>query len=169
MNNTNNLCNLIDGETIRIAITALTGLLGTLLGGLINYFMTKGQMDKELKLERTKYENECKLKKEAEKQDIFERKKILYAEYIEVAVRYATTKDNLEDLKKKTIDILLIGSNEVSKAVSNYFTDINDEINRDFPSIKHDKHINNILNAIRNEISEEADVIYIHLVDNDKL
>lgn len=163
------IATFIDGETIKIVITGLTGLLGTLVGGYLNYLMTISQMKKEESLEKLKYDNERKAKEEEDKEKSINKRKRLYTEYIDVAVAYASKKDNIEELRKKTIDIILQGGDEVAEAVSAYYTDINDEINRDieFAIVKHDEHINNIINSIRKEISEEPDTIYVHLVDND--
>ena len=171
MISTNDTCvTLLDGETLRILITALTGLCGTLIGGLINYFMTKGQMKKELVLEEKKYYHEYRMKEDAEKKVVLEEKKKIYKEYIDVAIKYAAKRDNLEELRKKTIEVVLIGSGKVSKTVSEYYSDINDELNREpeLALVKHDEHINRIINAIRKDIMEGPDEIYVHLVDNDK-
>ena len=171
MISTNDTCvTLLDGETLRILITAVTGLCGTLIGGLINYFMTKGQMKKELALEEKKYYHEYRMKGDAEKKVVLEQKKKIYKEYVDAAIKYAEKKDNLEELRKKTIEVVLIGSDKVSKAVSEYYSDINDELNSEleFALVMHDEYINRIINAIRTDIMKDSDEIYVHLVDNDK-
>lgn len=160
----------LDGETIRIIVTAVVGLLGTLIGGILNYIITNGRIKKELQLEKMKYDNEREDKENEKKEVMLQEKKKVYSEYIDVAIRYAAKKDNIDDLRNKTLEVVLVGTEKVAKVVSAYYTEINDEINKDleFSSVRHDIHINSIINAIRKEIYEESDDIYVHLVDNDK-
>lgn len=161
---------MIDSETIRIIITGCIGLLGTFVGGFLNCLMTNSQVKKEESLEKLKYENDRKIKEEAEKKESIEKRKKLYSEYIDVATSYASKKDNIDELRKKTIDVILQGGEDVVKAVSKYYSDINDELNRmpEFASIKYDENINKVINAVRKEILGVEDDIYVHLVDNDR-
>lgn len=42
----------LDGETIRIIVTACVGLLGTLIGGILNYIVTNGKIKKRVAIGR---------------------------------------------------------------------------------------------------------------------
>ena len=161
----------LDGETIRIIVTACVGLLGTLIGGILNYIVTNGKMKKELQLEEMKYNNDRESKEDEKKEAFSQKKKKLYFAYLDAAIRYATQKDNIDDLRNKTLEVVLVGSEGVAKVVSAYYTEINDEINREeeFSLVRHDDYVNKIINAIRKDICKESDDIYVHLVDNDKL
>lgn len=164
-----NSANLFDAETIRLLITALSGFLGVIAGGVINYFITRGQSDKELKLQKQKFDNENQKQEKADIKQKLEDRNKMYVAYIEEAMRYADKKDNIEAFQKITVEVVLNGSNSVVIAVSRYFNEISDSFNimANIP-INHDKHVTNIINSIRKELSSSDKEIDIHLVYNDR-
>lgn len=164
-----NSVNLIDAETIRLLITALSGFLGVIVGGVINYLITKGQANTESKLQQQKFDNENRKQEKVLLEQKTGEKKKMYASYIEEAMRYSDKKDNFEALRKITVEVVLNGSNSVAIAVSRYLNEISDSFNitANIP-INHDEYVTKIINSIRKELLSADKEIDIHLVHSDK-
>lgn len=164
-----NSVKLFDAETIRLLITALSGFLGAIVGGVINYFITKGQSERELKLQQQKFDNENLKQEKVDYAQKLEDKKRMYVAYIETVMRYADKKDNIEELRRVTVQVVLNGSNIVAVAVSKYFNEISDAFNITANIlINHDEYVTNIINSIRKELLCTDEELDIHLVCSDK-
>lgn len=126
------------------------------------------QSKREIEKLEFEYYVETSKKRRDEIKENLEYKKEVYAEYIDIAIKFADDKISVDELKKITTKNLLVGSDSVANAVSEYLNEIyKKEISHFCISIDHDKYICKIINEIRKDINPLNEPINVHLARDD--